>query len=44
MSDGTDYEYSLLKVIAKEKVADTVIFRMSIDPLVLSQIRRRRCF
>ena len=33
MSDGTNYEYSLLKVIAKEKVADTVIFRMSIDPL-----------
>ena len=26
-------EYSLLKVISKEKVSDTVIFRMSIDPL-----------
>lgn len=33
MSDGTDYEYSLLQVISKEKVADTYIFRMSIDPL-----------
>ena len=33
LSDGTRYEYSLLKVISKERVADTVIFRMSIDPL-----------
>ena len=33
MSDGTNYEYSLLKVISKEKVSDTVIFRMSIAPL-----------
>jgi hypothetical protein len=33
LSDGTRYEYSLLKVISKEKVSDTVIFRMSIDPL-----------
>ncbi|MGY8988444.1 MAG: DUF4377 domain-containing protein [Flavobacteriales bacterium] len=32
-SDGTRYDYSLLKVISKEKVADTVIFKMSIDPL-----------
>ena len=32
-SDGTHYDYSLLKVISKEKVADTVIFKMSIDPL-----------
>jgi hypothetical protein len=33
LSDGTRYEYSLLKVISKEKLSDTVIFRMSIDPL-----------
>ena len=33
MSDGTRYEYSLLKIISKEKVSDTVIFKMSIDPL-----------
>ena len=33
LSDGTRYEYSLLKVISKEKVSDTVTFRMSIDPL-----------
>ena len=33
LSDGTRYEYSLLKVISKEKVSDTVIFRMFIDPL-----------
>ena len=33
LSDGTRYDYSLLKVISKEKVADTVIFKMSIDPL-----------
>ena len=33
LSDGTRYDYSLLKVISKEEVADTVIFKMSIDPL-----------
>ena len=33
LPDGTNYEYSLLKVISKEKVSDTVIFRMYIDPL-----------
>ena len=33
MSDGTRYEFSLLNIISKEKVSDTVIFRMSIDPL-----------
>jgi hypothetical protein len=33
LSDGTRYEYSLLKVISKEKVSDTVMFRMFIDPL-----------
>ena len=33
LSDGTRYEYYLLKVISKEKVSDTVIFRMFIDPL-----------
>ena len=33
LSDGTRYEYSLLKVISKEKVSDTVIFSMFIDPL-----------
>lgn len=33
LSDGKRYDYSLLKVIAKEKVSDSVIFRMFIDPL-----------
>ena len=33
LSDGTRYDYSLLKIISKEKVADTVIFEMYIDPL-----------
>ena len=33
LPDGTNYEYSLLKVISKEKVSDTFIFFMSIDPL-----------
>ena len=33
LPDGTNHEYSLLKVISKEKISDTVIFRMSIDPL-----------
>ena len=33
MSDGTNYEYSLLNVISKDKVADTVIFSMTISPL-----------
>ena len=33
LQNGTNYEYSLLKVISKEKVSDTLIFRMSIDPL-----------
>jgi len=32
-SDGTRYEYSLLKVISKEQVADTFTFEMYIDPL-----------
>ena len=33
LPDGTNHEYSLLKVISKEKVSDTLIFFMSIDPL-----------
>jgi len=33
LSDGTRYEYSLLKVISKEIVADSVVCKMSIDPL-----------
>ena len=33
LPDGTNYEYSLLKVISKEKVSDTVIFKMFVDPL-----------
>ena len=33
LSDGTRYEYTLLSVISKVKVADTVIFKMYIDPL-----------
>ena len=33
LPDGTNHEYSLLKVISKEKLSDTVIFRMYIDPL-----------
>ena len=32
-SDGTHYDYSLLKVISKEQVADTFVFGMYIDPL-----------
>ena len=33
LPDGTRYEYSLLKLISKEKASDTLIFFMSIDPL-----------
>ena len=33
LSDGTRYDYSLLKVISKEEVPDSMIFKMSIDPL-----------
>tara|TARA_B110000438_G_scaffold38769_1_gene38573 strand:+ start:144 stop:701 length:558 start_codon:yes stop_codon:yes gene_type:complete len=33
LSDGTRYEYSLLKVISKQQVADTFVFGMYIDPL-----------
>jgi len=33
LSDGTRYDYTLLKVISKEKVPDSMIFKMSIDPL-----------
>ena len=33
LSDGTRYDYSLLKVISKEMVADSILFKMSIDPL-----------
>ena len=33
LSDGTRYDYSLLKVISKKRVADSVVFKMSIDPL-----------
>ena len=32
-SDGTHYDYSLLKVISKEQVANTFVFGMYIDPL-----------
>lgn len=32
LSDGTRYDYSLLKVIFKEKVADTAVFKMYVDP------------
>lgn len=34
LSDGTNFEYSLVKIIKKEKVADTVNFLLVIDPLV----------
>ena len=33
LSDGTRYNYSLLKVIAKEETPDSMIFKMYIDPL-----------
>ena len=33
MSDGTNYEYNLIKIISKEKVDDTLVFQMFIDPL-----------
>ena len=33
LSDGTRYDYNLLKVISKEEVPDSVTFMMSIDPL-----------
>ena len=33
MSDGTNYEYSLLSIVSKKKVSDTVTFKMYIDPL-----------
>ena len=33
LSDGTRYDYALVKVISKEKVADSVLFKMYIDPL-----------
>ena len=33
LSDGTRYDYTLLKVISKEEVPDSVTFMMSIDPL-----------
>ena len=34
LSDGTNFEYSLVKIIKKEKVADTLNFLLVIDPLV----------
>lgn len=34
LSDGTNFEYSLVKIIKKEKVADIVNFLLVIDPLV----------
>ena len=34
LSDGTRYDYSLLKVVFKEKIANIVIFNMYIDPLI----------
>ena len=34
MSDGTNYDYSLLRVISKQKVSDTLKFVMIVDPLL----------
>lgn len=34
LSDGTNFEYSLLKIVKKEKVSDTINFLLVIDPLV----------
>ena len=34
LSDGTNFEYSLVKIIKKEKVSDTINFLLVIDPLV----------
>lgn len=33
LSDGTLYDYSLIKTISKTKVADSTTFTMSVDPL-----------
>ena len=33
LSDGTRYDYALVKVISKEKVADSVLFKMYVEPL-----------
>ena len=38
MSEGTNYEYSLIKIISKEKVNDTLVFQLFIDPLRYYQI------
>lgn len=32
LSDGTRYDYSLQEVISKEKIPDTAVFKMYIDP------------
>ncbi len=34
LSDGTNFEYSLVKIVNKEKVSDTINFLLVIDPLV----------
>ena len=34
LSDGTNFEYSLVKIVKKEKVSDTINFLLVIDPLV----------
>lgn len=33
LSDGTRYEYSLLKIVSKEQLVDTFTFEMYVDPL-----------
>ena len=34
LPDGTNFEYSLVKIVKKEKVSDTINFLLVIDPLV----------
>ena len=34
LSDGTNFEYSLVKIVKKEKVSDKINFLLVIDPLV----------
>jgi len=33
LSDGTEFEYDLVKVVSKKSVSDSFFFKMSIDPL-----------
>ena len=41
LSDGTRYEFSLLRVVSKEQVADTFTFGMYVDPLYYYEKKRK---